>query len=354
MDVFHKLDLLRRLSNAAGISGFEQAVQREIRAALPSNFEAHLDGIGNLIATTGLSGAGPRVLLCAHADEIGFVVTGVSPDGLLAFRPVGRWRTRDLVGQRVEVIGLDGPTLGLIESVRSDPFENANESTAPPAFEELLIDIGAVGKEDVAALGVRVGHQVVPFSRFETLANEQSVIGKAFDDRVGVGVMLEALSSLSGSEQAAVTIAATVQEEIGSRGAQALRLEAHPDVAFVLEAIQANDVARGEQADSALGAGPNLVLLDDETVSAPWLVEWVAGVANEEGIRFQLSVAGGTNDAKYIQALGGGVPTLVIGVPCRYIHRHNGLMRIDDYLDTIRLITALVRRIDEKAVRQLA
>jgi putative aminopeptidase FrvX len=354
MDVSGQIDMLRRLSDTDAVAGFEDGIQQVIREMLPERCVFRRDRMGNLFAVLRGSSDEPNVLLTAHVDEIGFLVTGVTEAGFLRFRPLGTWSPGGLPGQRVTVHGRHGPLPGVIASL---PPHVDTSDRKQLRIDDMFIDVGARDPAEVSRSGVRVGSPATPKTASEVTADGRSIIGKAWDDRVGVGLMIATLQAAAarGGHPNTITAAATVQEELGSRGARAMAeaREVRPDVAFVFEGILTRDLpGAGERGEwgSSLDRGPNIVVHDDAMLAHPRLLEWVLDVAQREEIQIQLTPAFGSNDANSVHLMHGGTPTLVIGVPCRYIHSHNGLVRISDFVEATRLMGAVIDRLDRSAV----
>ena len=349
-------DLLRRLSDAHGVSGFEDDVQQAIHGLMPSSCHVQRDRIGNLIASLTGRSAQPNILIEAHVDEIGFLVARVTRQGYLRFRAIGTWSPLVLLGQRVVVKGRFGDVAGVIGS--QPPHAASKVAPVEPRIDDMFIDIGATDAREVAAMGVRPGLPIVPSGLSEVTANGNGLIGKAWDNRAGVALLIATLHELAqaGDHPNTVTAAATVQEELGSRGMKALALQVKPDVAFVLEGILATDDPQAradEEGGSALGKGPNLVFHDDSMLANPRLLEWCTDIAEEAGIPHQRTPAFGSNNAGEVHIQSGGIPTLVFGVPCRYIHAPNGLLLLDDFRHAVELLTLLVRRLDDATLGRI-
>jgi putative aminopeptidase FrvX len=344
--------LLRELSEANAVSGFEDEVQRLVASRLPDGCAIDRDRLGNLFARIDGDPDGPEVLLVAHVDEIGFIVTSVTEGGFLRFREIGSWSPGSLPGQRVVVMGRRGAVDGVIGSTPSPLAPGEARDETPVS--EMFIDVGARDSDEVRAIGVRLGAAIVPRTTFTVTADGSSVIGKALDDRVGVALLIAALTDYAGGARRpnSLTGVCSVQEELGSRGAKAIGGRVRPDIAFVFEGILARDVPRADThvLGSVLGGGPNLVFHDDSMVAHPKLLEWCIDVAEEAGIAVQLTPAFGSNDAGAIHVMNGGTPTLVVGVPCRYIHSHNGLLRLEDFDAAVRFVNEVLARLDRAAL----
>jgi len=219
----------------------------------------------------------------------------------------------------------------------------------------MYIDVGASDRETVGKLGIRVGDAVVPRSEFTPLGTEGVLSGKAFDNRIGVALMCESLLALDRRDHPNTVIGVgAVQEELGTRGAQTATRLADPAVALVLECTPADDLPGQADRQANLGGGPQIRHFDPTAVSNRRLVRWVEQVAEEVGVPVQMAVrrTGGT-DAGAIHRSGAGVPSVVIGVPARYIHSHVGLLQRADYEAARRLVLELLLRLDAERVERL-
>jgi len=216
----------------------------------------------------------------------------------------------------------------------------------------MYVDVGAASREEAAAMGVRVGDTIVPHAEFIELAARDILSSKAFDNRAGVGLLCETLLALAHVRHPNTVVGVgAVQEEVGCRGAHTASALARPDVALVLEGTPADDLPGFTERQAVLGKGPQIRFLDPTAISNRRLVRLVEEVAQANGIPVQLAVrrSGGT-DAKAIQPRSGGVPTVVIGVPARYIHTHVSLIHWRDYLAAAELVLAVVTRLDRRTV----
>jgi endoglucanase len=346
------IELLRQLSLAAGPPGAEDEVRAIVRGLLGPVGTLTYDRLGSILCELPGSADTPRILLDSHLDEVGFMVQSVADNGGLAFVPLGGWWGHVLLGQRVEVLARDGRVPGVIGS-KPPHFLSAEERERVMRPESMYVDVGASGRGDVDALGIRVGDAIVPSAEFRPLAVPGIVSGKAFDDRIGVGLMCEALRQLADREHPNTVIGVgAVQEELGARGAGTATELARPDVALILECTPADDLPRDKAPQAALGRGPQIRHFDPTAVSNRRLVQLVERVAAKAKIDIQMAVrrTGGT-DAGRIHTSRIGVPTVVIGVPARYIHSHVSVMQIADYHAALRLVVELVVRLDADETR---
>jgi endoglucanase len=234
-------------------------------------------------------------------------------------------------------------------------FLGAGERDKVIAVDKMYIDVGASSRADVETLGVRVGDPVAPHSEWLEMGVDGVLSSKAFDDRVGVGLLCETMTALAGTSLPGTLVGvAAVQEEVGCRGAVTASAVSRPDVAIVLEGTPADDLPGFTERQGVLGKGPQIRVSDPTALSNRRLVRWVEDVAAAADIPIQRAVrrSGGT-DAKSIHLHGQGVPTVVIGVPARYIHTHAAMIQWRDYEAAFRLLLALVPSLDEEAVAAL-
>jgi endoglucanase len=346
--------LLRELSNAPAPSGYEEAVRAIMVRELKPYGKITYDGLGSVIVENGASG--PRVMLDAHMDELGGEVRRVTPDGFVTMQMLGGWLDEALPGQRWVIIGSRGPVeaVSIIRDVHVTP---PAERAQPFDRSHLFLDLGGRSAAEVAAMGVEPGDPVVPDSTFAELNGSGRYVGKAFDDRVGCAVVVEAIRRLAAEGHPnQLFVAATTQEEIGLRGAHTASEIVRPDIGIAIEGGMAGDQpgAHPDETNGRLGGGPDIFMYDSSALPNRRLVKLLRAVATEKGIPVQLDlVQGYGDDSAEMQKAGGGAPTVNIGVPVRYMHVHNGVMDRKDFDATVELVVALVRRLDAPTVARL-
>ncbi len=347
------INLLRILTEATGVSGYEKPIHDIVEKYFATIGKIHKDQIGSLIVEKNGSSKSPRVMLAAHMDEIGFMVRYISKEGYIRFLPLGGWFDQVLLGQRVIIKTSSGDVTGVI-GVKPPHLLSPEERKKVIEKNDMYIDIGAVCLEEIENAGVRIGDPIVPASNFEVLNNGKSLLGKAFDDRVGVSLMIEVLQSLSEENHPNVLFgAATVMEEIGLRGATTSVEIAKPDIAIILEADIAGDVpgVKPEESDIKLSQGPGILFYDARMIPNIKLRDFVIQIAKENKIPVQISmITGGATDGGIIHLYKTGVPTIVITVPARHIHSHSSIIHIDDYNHAKKLLRELIIKLDEKTV----
>jgi endoglucanase len=357
------LALLETLSNAFGVSGFEDDVRDAIRAlAAPLADEVRTDALGNLIVTR--RGRTSRTLMIdAHMDEIGLIVNHVEDAGFLRFALIGTWDPRVLLAQAVTIRTRSGATVrGVIgalpphivavdERAGDDGSETADGEDAvdrhsgPVPVDALSIDVGADSATEVADRGIRVGDPATLAYPFQTLPRGY-VLGKALDDRVGCAVLLKVLEALAGrTPELTVAAAFAVGEEVGLRGATTAAHQLEPEIALALEGTVAADVpgVPASRQVTRLGRGPAITIADQTIIVRPHFVHALERIADARGIPYQLKTPlyGGT-DAGAIHVARAGVLAGVVSVPCRYIHTPLSLVCLDDVDGAIRLVGACV------------
>lgn len=345
--VTDSVTLLNSLSDAFGISGFEDGVRAVLEPIVrPLVDEIRTDTLGNLIATR--RGSGPLTLMIdAHMDEIGFMVNYIEPNGFLRFTTIGGWDPRIIPSHSMTVMAGDGSQIKGVVGVPPPHITPPADRERPHKLEDLFIDIGAANAEAVAEMGIRIGSPAVIAYPFETLS-DNIVRGKALDDRAGCAVLVKTLEALQG-EDLDLTVVANfaVAEEVGLRGAQTAAYQIDPDIALAIEGTIAADtpgtVARKQP--TGFGKGAAISVLDNSMIGNPRMVNALTSIADAEGINWQYKVPspGGT-DAGAIHRNRGGVLAGVVSVPCRYIHSPLSMMRLDDFENVVRLVTAFARQ----------
>ena len=253
------VDLLRRLADAPGPSGFEEPVrQLMVNEMKPLASSIKFDGMGSIIAQQGTQG--PRVMVDAHMDELGGMIRRITPAGFLSMQMLGGWLDQALVNQRWIILGSKGP-VHAVTGIRDAHVVPAEERARVFARDSLLLDVGAHTAEEVGAMGVEAGDPVVADSPFLVLNGTENYLGKAWDDRVGCAVIIEAMRRMAQAKHdSQIFYAITTQEEVGLRGAHTAAEFVKPDIGIALEAGVAGDApgTHPEESQAKLGAGPGI------------------------------------------------------------------------------------------------
>jgi len=347
--------LLHELSDAAGPSGFEEDVRKiMVREMKPFADQLSYDGMGSVIARQGSSG--PRIMLDAHMDELGGVIRRTTKTGFLSMQMLGGWLDQALPDQRWIIIGSKGP-VHAVTGIRDIHVVPAEERTKVFARDSLYLDVGAHSDAEVAAMGIGPGDPVVPDSPFVVLNGTQRYLGKAWDDRVGCAVLIEAMRRLKASGHPnQIFFAATTQEEVGLRGAHAAADVIKPDVGIAIEGgITGDSPGRNpEETQGVLGAGPGLFIYDSSALPNRRLAGLTRETARAKGIPLQLDlVQGYGDDSSEIQKSTGGAPTVNLVVPARYTHAHNGIIDRADFDGMVDLVVAMLQKLDAPTVAHM-
>ena len=317
-------DLIKRLTEEYGPSGSEDKVAELIGAEItPYVDEVKLDEMGSLMAIK--KGDGARVMLAAHMDEIGLIVTHIDKKGFLRFSSVGGVSASRLSGLRVMFSNGQVGTIGTEKSGNT--------------MDKMFIDIGAASKED-AESKVSIGDFAV--FRQDCIVLGKRIIAKAMDDRIGCAVLIEAARRLKDSPNQ-VYFVFTVQEEVGCRGAETAAYAIEPDIGIALDVTRTGDTPEADTMEVSLGKGAAIKIRDSNIISHPKVRQFLIQTAKESDIPYQLEVliSGGT-DAGPMQRSRGGVPACVISIPSRYIHSPSEMVDIGDVEACVELLIAVL------------
>ncbi|MFH0909533.1 MAG: M42 family metallopeptidase [bacterium] len=338
------IDLLKKLSETAGTSGREERLRAIVREAItPLVDSIEVDVMGNLI---GLKAGGGRlkVMVAAHMDEIGFYVKYIDDKGFLRLQTLGGFDPRQLFAQRVLVHSRSGETLRGVLAYTTKPTHmlSPEEAKESPKIDNFFVDIGLPAQE--AKQKVEIGDMVTMDRTLELCGG--NIVGKAMDNRIGLYVMIEALRALRGHD-ADIYAVATVQEEIGLRGAMTAAYAVNPDIGVALDTTLANDFPGQAEMDSVtkLGQGVAIKIMDASLVCHPKLVDHFREIARRENIPHQMEILprGGT-DGGALQRARGGTVSMTLSVPTRYIHTVNEMV---SRTDVEAAVTLLARYLEE-------
>ncbi|WP_112181674.1 MULTISPECIES: M42 family metallopeptidase [Paraliobacillus] len=344
--------LFRTLTELQGAAGNEQFVRKFMRDELDKYADELIqDNLGGVFGVK--KGKGPKVMVAGHMDEVGFMITQITKNGMLRFQPLGGWWSQVLLAQRVQIMTDRGPITGVIGSI--PPHNLTPEQRKKPMDQKnMLIDIGADDEEDAKKIGIKPGQQVVPITPFTPMANEKKILAKAWDNRYGCGLAIELLKELQGIEiPNQLYSGATVQEEVGLRGAQVAANMIKPDIFYALDASPANDMSGDDKEFGQLGKGALLRIFDRSMITHRGMREFVLDTAESNKIPYQYFISQGGTDAGRVHLSNEGVPSAVVGIASRYIHTHASIIHVDDYAAAKALIVELVKNTDNNTVEQI-
>ncbi|HHW40016.1 MAG TPA: M42 family metallopeptidase [Syntrophomonadaceae bacterium] len=355
----NSLEILKTLTETPGVSGFEGPIRKVLREYLaPLASEVTADHLGSLIAVKKGTADEPKLMIAAHMDEVGFMITRITEEGFLKFQPLGGWWEQVLLAQRVEILTSAGRVVGVI-GAKSPHILTPEERKQPVPLRSMYIDVGSTSKAETEQAGIRQGDPVIPYSSFMLCPNSKTVMAKALDDRAGCALIVELFRELQDGEHPNTVYGVmTVQEEVGLRGATTSVDVVRPDLAIVVDVTVATDTPGIGDNDVAtrtyLGRGPVIGFYDASMIPHAPFRDFVVGTARENNIPYQVEVmAGGGTDAGKIHLFRQGVPSVVIGIPVRYIHDHAGMAHLDDYRNALELIFNLVRRISAETIEKM-
>jgi putative aminopeptidase FrvX len=337
------VEVLEKLSNANGVTGREDDVRNLMKKYLkPYVDEVREDRLGNLITFKKGNRDAPTVMLAAHMDEVGLMIKNIKKKGFLQFAKIGGIDDRILLAQKVIVHTDKGPLDGVVGS-KPVHIQSEAEKKKVIEAEKLFVDVGAGDKEEAERMGVQVGDVVSFDIKFAQLTGSV-VLGKAFDDRVGCAVMVEAMRRLQDVD-CNVYAVGTIQEEVGLRGAMIAAFQVEPDLGIALDATVAGDtpgVGEGE-APAKMGEGPVFTVADAGLIAHPKVLRLLVDSAKQNRIPYQLETGiRGATDAARIALSREGVPSGVVSIAARYIHSPAAILNLDDVGKAVELVVAAV------------
>lgn len=346
--------LLKRLCNIVSPSGFEEEIRDIVIKELePYADKLWVDAMGNVIALKKGSGEG-KLMVAAHMDEIGLMIKHITKNGFLKFTPIGGWSERILPGQRVLIKTLKGRIIRGVIGSKPPHIMKPEEAKQVIPMKDLFIDIGVSSREEAERLGVTPGAIAVIERDVVKLGNPDVVTGRAFDDKVGVVTMIEYFKNLS-NHVVDVYVVATVQEEVGLKGARTAAFSISPDLGIALDVTIASDTPGVPEDEhvTKLGKGPAIKIMDGRSgsgvITHPAIRDLLIKTAEEEKIPYQLEVLpGGTTDASAIQLTREGVPVGTISIPARYIHSPIEVVNLNDVVNSVRLLLGFTRRVNKE------
>lgn len=348
------MDLFQTLTELPGVAGNESLVRKFMREKLEKySDEIVQDRLGSIFGVKRGNEEGPTVMVAGHMDEVGFMVTSITDNGMIRFQTLGGWWSQVLLAQRVQIMTDNGPVIGVIGSIPPHLLKE-EQRQKPMEIKNMLIDIGADDKEDAENIGVKPGQQIVPICPFTPMANRKKIMAKAWDNRYGCGLSIELLKELRTETLPNILYSgATVQEEVGLRGAQTAATMINPDIFFALDASPANDMTGEKDQFGQLGKGALLRIYDRSMVTHKGMREYVLDTAETNNIPYQYFVSQGGTDAGRVHIANEGVPSAVIGICSRYIHTHASIIHVDDYLAAKELLVKLVKNCDTTTVQTI-
>ena len=323
-------DLIKKLTGTVGVSGNEEEIREVIKEEIIDSIdEIKVDALGNLIAIK--KGKGKKIMVAAHMDEIGLMVTHIDEKGFLRFSSVGGVRRYDSIGQRVR---FKNGTVGVVY------YEDKLEDMKNLRFSKMYIDIGAANREEAEKL-VKIGETAC--FEGETVKQGDMVISKALDDRSGCAVVVKAIKDLPQTDNE-IYFVFTVQEELGLRGAGTAAYSIKPDMAIAVDVTLTGDTPESHPMEVKCGGGPAIKIKDRSVICHPQVRKLLEESAEKIGIPYQLEILeSGGSDPGSIHITAGGIPSGAISIPCRYVHSPGETASLKDIENAARLLREAIK-----------
>lgn len=343
------LELMKEITQIVGISGNEKNISK----AMQSHYKKYTDEIifdklGSVFAVKKSSKENaPRVMVSAHMDEFGFIVTGFTANGLIKILPLGTVWNQTLLSQRVRVVNCEGKEFtGAIVTTASE-----EEKSKLIKADKMLVDIGATSKEEVEALGIKLGDSIVCNGEFEVLAADKRLISKAWNGRYGCIMGIEILEALKYVElDVDLYVGCTVQEEVGLRGSQTSTNLIKPDLALVMDCLQANDIKGDKDTSGKLGEGVLINYYDKSMMPNRKLLNHLVTTCKENDIKHQYFYSMSDSDAGWIHKLRTGCPTLTACICARNVNTVSSIIDVDDYIAARKSIIEVIKSLNTESV----
>lgn len=340
-------DMYKKLLDMNGIAGHERYVKKYVKEELQKHTSEILeDGLGGVFGV--FDGDGPTIMFCGHMDEVGFMVYGITPRGMIKIMPIGGINPEVYVSQNMHIVINEEKTIkGIIGAI---PPHLSRGERRPVSPEDLLLDIGADSKAHAIEMGVKIGQQVVSENNFYFTEDGKKIVSKAWDDRFGVAMSLEIAEAVSKMEHKnRVICGATVQEEVGLRGARVASQMIEPDLFIAIDVSPANDIMiSGEDSSANLGKGFLVRYFDPSNIMPRGLHDYFVDVASKKEIPYQEFRSAGGTDAAMAQYAGKGILSTTLGLAGRYIHTTAAMVHVDDIEAIKRMAIAIIETFDKE------
>ncbi len=349
------VELIQALSNASGVSGFEDEVIKVAKAYVGDDAQLEEDRIRNLyIHADTCDNNKPTVMLDAHSDEVGFMIQSINTNGTLKFIPIGGWNPQAISAHAVNIRNTKNKWVRGIVASKSTHFLTPEERKLPASLSRMVIDVGATSKKEVMDnFNIQIGAPVVPEVTFTHDKKNDLIIGKAFDDRLGCAALLTVMKDLILKDlDVEVVGVLSTQEELGLRGVKVSVSKAKPDVAIALEGTPADDTFNSSDfIQAGLKKGPQIRHMDSSVLCNPRFVKFAIDIAKKNKLTFQEAVrSSGGNNAAVITLHDRGIPTIVLGVPVRYIHSHHCIATVQDFKSTVKWCKQILKALNRNII----
>lgn len=351
----NEVERIKALSNAFGPSGFEEEVVEIVKAELQDIYHVERDHMMNVSVTEERNDTKPTIMFDAHLDEVGAIIQAVKPDGTMRFLPIGGWQKISFPSSSFSVRAKDGKKYPAVVAVKPPHFASDREKNAIAEVQDMIMDCGTSSKAETEQLGIGIASPCVPDIRCRFEESRNLFYGKAFDCRIGVAAEIETLRQLHNIDLACnITGSFSAQEEVGERGVLANARKLKPDVMICFEGCPADDTfSEDYMIQAALNKGPMLRHMDVSMITNPRFQKFALDIAHKYQIPVQESVrsGGGTNGAMVNTYY--GIPSIVIGIPVRYIHSSNCWTSYQDYHNAVQLAVQIAKEFTAETLNSL-
>ncbi len=349
------IELIKALSNAPGVSGFEDDVIEVAKTFVDKDIDLKEDRLRNLFLNKGpVRKDKPKVMLDAHSDEVGFMIQSINSNGTLKFIPLGGWNPQTIGAHAVKIRNTNGEWIRGIVASKPTHFLTPEERKIPVSISRMVIDVGATSKKEVMEnFDISIGAPVVPEVQFTFDKKNDLIIGKAFDDRLGCAALLMVIKDLIVKDlDVDVFGVLSTQEELGLRGVKVSVSKTKPDIAIALEGTPADDTFNSSDfIQAGLKKGPQIRHMDSSVLCNPRFVKFATDIAKKNNLTFQEAVrSSGGNNAAVITLHDRGIPTIVLGVPVRYIHSHHCIATLSDFENTVKWCKKILKALNRDII----
>ena len=336
------------LVNLPGAPSFERHVKTYMKEAISRHTDTIIeDRLGSIFGVLNPDSKGPRVMIAGHMDEVGGLVTGITKQGLVKMIPLGGMSGSVFLSQHMIIYTDDLEEIPGVTASKPPHLTRGQKPDAPLKFEELLVDVGADDEDHAKALGVKIGQQVIPRNHYTATKDGKKHISKAWDNRFGCAMALDVLESIQATDlDCSLAIGATVQEEVGLRGAATAAGLFNPDIFLAVDASPCADSFDGDEVSGRLGEGFLIRFYDPNALMHRGMRKHIEQLAEKHQIKYQYYQSKGGTDAARVQLHGAGVVVATIGMPARYIHSTTAMIHEDDLEAVKAMFIALLKSIN--------
>ncbi len=347
--------LYKELVNLPGAPSFEAPVKQYMKKNLEPYVEELVeDRLGSIFGVINKGSKGPKVMIAGHMDEVGAMVTGIEKSGLISITNLGGVHGDVFLSQHFNIYTDDLEIIPGVTASKPPHLTRGAKQDGKIKFTDLKIDIGADSKEHAEELGVKIGQQVIPHNNYTVSKDGKKIFSKAWDDRFGCGMSLEIARDIKKEDlDCELYVGATVQEEVGLRGAKTAAGLVKPDVFIAVDCSPCADSFGGDDVSGKIGEGFLVRFYDPSAIMHQGMKEFITKAADEDNIKYQYYKSMGGTDAARVQLANGGTLVATIGMPARYIHSTTSMISTDDYKEVKKIVYKILKMLNNETVEQI-